>query len=286
MITGVATTRAELAAARGALVGPVAIVPTMGALHEGHRSLLRRARDEAANVVVSIFVNPLQFGPSEDLDRYPRTLEADLQMCAAEGVRLAFVPSLDQMYPTQPVVTVSGGPLANRLEGASRPGHFDGVLTVVAKLFGLIRPDLAVFGRKDAQQFALVSQMVADLDMAVALVGAPIVREADGLALSSRNRYLTPPMREAALSLSRGLGAGAAVAGPGRSAAEVVDAVRSVLDATADVATDYVALVDATDFADLQALPAAGGRPALLLVAARVGSTRLIDNLTITLPET
>jgi pantoate--beta-alanine ligase len=272
----IARTRSELAAARAGLVGSVALVPTMGALHEGHRSLLRRAREEADNVAVSIFVNPLQFGPNEDLDRYPRTLDDDLAMCTGEGVALAFVPSREQMYPSDPVVTVSGGAIGERYEGASRPGHFDGVLTVVAKLFGLVRPDVAVFGRKDAQQLALIARMVTDLDMPVVVVGAPIVREADGLALSSRNRYLDAADRVAALALSQGLAAGALLAVPGASAAAVVAAVRAVLDASSGVVTDYVALVDAGDF---DAIENVGATPAVLAVAARVGTTRLIDNV-------
>lgn len=275
----VATTRSDLAAARAGLVGSVALVPTMGALHEGHRSLLRRARAEADTVVVSIFVNPLQFGPNEDLDRYPRTLAADLAMCASEGVALAFVPTREQMYPSEQVVTVSAGVVGDQYEGASRPGHFDGVLTVVAKLFGLVRPDVAVFGRKDAQQLVLVRRMVADLELPVAIIAAPTVRDDDGLALSSRNRFLDPEQRTAATALSRGLAAGVSIAVPGAPSADVVAAVRSVLDAAAGVVTDYVALVDDETFADVEATGPSAGRGALLIVAARVGSTRLIDNM-------
>jgi len=181
-VTAVARTRAELAAARATLGPTVALVPTLGALHEGHRSLIRRAREIADQTVVSIFVNPLQFAAGEDLDRYPRPLEADLAMCAEEGVALAFVPSRAEMYPREPVVRVVAGPMGQRLEGASRAGHFDGVLTVVAKLFGLVRPDVAVFGRKDAQQLALVRAMVADLNLPVRIEAAPLIRDADGLA--------------------------------------------------------------------------------------------------------
>ncbi len=259
----------------------VAFVPTMGNLHEGHLDLVRQARAHGECVVVSIFVNPLQFGPQEDLDRYPRTIDGDLAMRADEGVALAFAPSLDQMYPVDPVVTVSGGALASRFEGAHRPGHFDGVLTVVAKLFGLLRPDVAVFGRKDAQQLALVRRMVTDLDLGVAIVGAPTVREPDGLALSSRNRNLSPSERESALSLSRGLSAGVSLAAAGAGSREVVGAVRTALDHAGGVRTDYVALVNPDDFTDIDL---AAGRPgrgqqALLVVAARVGRTRLIDNM-------
>jgi pantoate--beta-alanine ligase len=275
----VAGTRADLAVARASLVGSVALVPTMGALHEGHLSLLRRARLVADNVAVSIFVNPLQFGPNEDLDRYPRTLDADLAMCAAEGVALAFVPTLDQMYPTEQLVTVSAGALGEKYEGASRPGHFDGVLTVVAKLFGLVRPDIAVFGQKDAQQLVLVRRMVADLNLSVAVVAGPIIREPDGLALSSRNRFLDKDQRMAAVSLSAALAAGASVAGTGAGAAAVVATIRDLLDAADGVVTDYAALVDDTTFAELEALDPAVGHGALLILAAKVGSTRLIDNI-------
>ena len=272
-MTHVAQTRAELAAARARLQGSVALVPTMGALHEGHRALLRRAREVTDTVVVSIFVNPLQFAPSEDLDRYPRPLEADLAMCADEGVALAFVPSRAEMYPSEPVVRVCAGPMGSVFEGASRPGHFDGVLTVVAKLFGLVRPDIAVFGRKDAQQLALVRRMVTDLELPVRIEAAPLIRDADGLALSSRNRYLSASERESALALSRALTAAAAAAEAGESPAAIVDAARSALDREDGVVTDYVALVNPDDFE-----PFIAGTDGLVVVAARVGSTRLIDN--------
>lgn len=275
-MTTVARTRAELAAARATLGPTVALVPTLGALHEGHRSLLRRAREIADQTVVSIFVNPLQFAAGEDLDRYPRPLEADLAMCAEEGVALAFVPSREEMYPREPVVRVVAGPMGQRFEGASRAGHFDGVLTVVAKLFGLVRPDVAVFGRKDAQQLALVRAMVADLDLPVAVVGAPLIRDADGLALSSRNAYLTAEQRIAALALPRALWAGAAAARSGHPPPEIVAAARAVLDGERGVDTDYAALVDPDTFEDVVA--GADARQAVLVVAARVGVTRLIDN--------
>jgi pantoate--beta-alanine ligase len=272
-MTHVARTRAELAAARARLQGSVALVPTMGALHEGHRSLVRRARDVADTVMVSIFVNPLQFAPGEDLDRYPRALEADLAMCADEGVALAFVPNRDEMYPREPVIRVCAGPMGSLFEGASRPRHFDGVLTVVAKLFGLVRPDIAVFGQKDAQQLALVRRMVTDLELPVRIEAAPLIRDADGLALSSRNRYLSADERESALALSRALNGAAAAAEAGQSPASILDAASSVLDQAKGVVTDYVALVDADDFE-----PFLTGTEALIVVAARVGSTRLIDN--------
>jgi len=267
----VADTRAELATARARLQGIVALVPTMGALHEGHRSLLRHAREVADTVVVSIFVNPLQFAPGEDLDRYPRPLEADLAMCEDEGVALAFVPSRLEMYQREPVVRVCAGAIGDRFEGASRPGHFDGVLTVVAKLFGLARPDVAVFGRKDAQQLALVRRMVADLDLPVRIEASPLIRDADGLALSSRNKYLSADERQAALALSRAVTAGAAARG---GVGGIIAAARHVLDEQGGVETDYVAVVDAGTFEDVGASSTAG----LLVLAARVGTTRLIDN--------
>jgi len=276
-VTAVARTRAELAAARATLGSTVALVPTLGALHEGHRSLMRRARGIADESVVSIFVNPLQFAAGEDLDRYPQPLEADLAMCAEEGVALAFVPSRAEMYPREPVVRVVAGAMGQRFEGASRPGHFDGVLTVVAKLFGLVRPDVAVFGRKDAQQLALVRAMVADLNLPVRIEAAPLIRDHDGLALSSRNVYLTAQDRATALALPRALQAGAHAANVGKAPADIVAAARAVLDAQPGADTDYVALVDPDTFEDLDA----GGpavRLAVLAVAARVGSTRLIDN--------
>jgi pantoate--beta-alanine ligase len=281
-VTAVVETREQLAVARAALVGTVALVPTMGALHEGHRALLRCARDVADSTVVSIFVNPLQFAPSEDLDRYPRTLDADLAMCADEGVSFAFVPSREQMYPREQVVTVGAGRLGELFEGVSRPGHFDGVLTVVAKLFGLVRPDLAVFGRKDAQQLALVRRMVSDLELPVRIVAAPLIRDADGLALSSRNRYLTAEQRQSALALSKAMSAASHVAASGGSPADVLAAARQLVDHQAGVETDYVALVDPDTF---EPPPDGEGGKALVVVAARVGTTRLIDNVSVTLEE-
>jgi pantoate--beta-alanine ligase len=276
-MTAMAQTRDELAVARTALPGSVALVPTMGALHAGHRSLLRVAREVADHVVVSIFVNPLQFAPTEDLDRYPRTLDVDVQMCADEGVALVFAPSHEQIYPREQIVRVAAGSMGERYEGVSRPGHFDGVLTVVAKLFGLVHPDVAVFGRKDAQQLALVERMVTDLAFPVRIVGAPLIRDADGLALSSRNRYLSPADRQSALALSKALAAGARAAATGREPAEVVAVARAVLDQEAGVKTDYVALVDAGTFEPLET-----PMPGVLVLAASVGSTRLIDNVSVT----
>lgn len=272
----IARTREELAAARARIEGTLAFVPTMGALHEGHLSLMREARRNADKVAVSVFVNPLQFGPGEDFDRYPRTFEADVEACAAEGVDLVFAPTRDVMYPDEPQVTIKSGPMGEVVEGAARPGHFDGMLTVVLKLLNLVRPDAAVFGEKDAQQLAMIRRMVADLNVPVRIVGAPTVREPDGLALSSRNRYLSEPERRTALALSRALRAGADAADDGPDA--VLRAAGAVLDgaATADppLALDYLVLVDPATFT-----PAAGGGPAVLAVAGRVGATHLIDNV-------
>jgi pantoate--beta-alanine ligase len=271
----VARNREELVKARRS--GTVALVPTMGALHEGHRSLIRLARVRADQVVVSIFVNPLQFGPNEDFSRYPRTFDADLDVCRAEGVDVVFHPSAEEMYAPDRQVSVSAGEMGRIVEGAARPGHFDGVLTVVLKLFNLVQPDLAVFGQKDAQQLALIRRMVADLDLPIEILGAPTVREPDGLAMSSRNRYLSDEDRQVALTLSRALRAGAARLTP----AEIRAEARKVLDeAGPALDVDYLALVDPATFVevgdDYEGL-------AVLAVAARVGTTRLIDNVTITL---
>lgn len=266
-MTAVVRTREELAAARSAARGSVAVVMTMGALHEGHATLLREARKRADVVLATIFVNPLQFGPNEDLARYPRTFDADLAVCEAEGVDLIFAPTPEVMYPHgQPQVTVHPGALGEVLEGAVRPGHFAGVLTVVGKLLLLTRPDLAFFGEKDYQQLTLIRAMVHDLELGVEIVGVPTVREPDGLALSSRNRYLSAEERETALALSRALRAGAAR----REPAAVLAAARAEL---VGMDVDYLALRGA----DLSEDPGPG--EARLLVAARVGTTRLIDNL-------
>jgi pantoate--beta-alanine ligase len=255
----------------------IALVPTMGALHEGHRELIRHARrmPGAGVVTVSIFVNPLQFGPNEDLARYPRALEADLQMCRDEGVELVFAPGVADMYPPGATTTVDPGPLGTELEGAVRPGHFAGVLTVVAKLFHVVAPDVAFFGEKDYQQLVLVKRMAADLNFPLAVVGVPTVREPDGLALSSRNAYLSPEQRPVAATLQRALAAGAGVSARGPEA--VVAAARAVLDAEPGLSVDYLALRDP----DLRPDPQAGR--ARLLVAARVGTTRLIDNIAVQL---
>ncbi|MDP9848217.1 pantoate--beta-alanine ligase [Streptosporangium lutulentum] len=279
----VAGDRTELVKAREALgVGgqalsgkvDLALVPTMGALHEGHRSLIRLAREKADHVAVSIFVNPLQFGPNEDLSRYPRTFDTDLEICAAEGVSLVFSPSAETMYLPDRQVGVSAGRMGTIVEGASRPGHLDGVLTVVLKLFNLVQPDVAVFGQKDAQQLAMIRRMAADLDLPISIVGAPTVREADGLALSSRNRYLSPQDRRAALALSRALFEGAGQRTPG----EIRRVARAVLEGEPSLDVDYLVLVDPATFAEVGEDHVG---EAILAVAAKVGSTRLIDNVTV-----
>jgi pantoate--beta-alanine ligase len=279
----VARTRAELAdALRPGPDGRAtrAVVMTMGALHAGHLSLVREARARAEQVVVTIFVNPLQFGPTEDLDRYPRDVPGDLAALTAADLLgagdVVFAPGPEEMYPDgDPVVRVDAGAIGRVYEGATRPGHLDGALTVVLKLLHLTAPDVALFGRKDVQQLAAVTRMVRDLDVPVEVLGVETVRDADGLALSSRNVYLSAEEREQALALSRGLAAGRAAAADGADPAQVRAATRAVLDA-AGVGTDYVALVDLATFTDLAETPAAG--TAVLAVAATVGATRLIDN--------
>jgi pantoate--beta-alanine ligase len=270
-----ARTRAELAAARSRLPGRVAVVMTMGALHEGHATLFRRAREQYDSVIVTIFLNPLQFGAGEDLAKYPRTFDADLDICRREKVDLVFAPGPDVVYPDgDPGVRVSAGRLGGMLEGASRPGHFDGVLTVVAKLLHLTRPDAALYGQKDAQQLLLIRRMVRDLDLGVEVVGVPTVREADGLAMSSRNSYLSALDREVALTLVRALRDGLSHAPEGASA--IRRAARDVLVAEPLCRVDYLVLVDAETLEDV---PEWYRGEALLAVAARVGTTRLIDNM-------
>jgi pantoate--beta-alanine ligase len=255
----VCRTREELAAARKDLRGRVAVVMTMGALHEGHAALVDAAHEHADSVIATIFVNPLQFGANEDLAKYPRTLDDDLALLEQRGVDVVFTPTPDVVYPREPVVRVSAGPLGDVFEGASRPGHFDGVLTVVLKLMHLTQPDVALFGQKDAQQLAAIRRMVADLDVGVSVIAVPTVREADGLALSSRNRYLTDEQRATALLLSKAL------------QTRDVDAGRALFQgSSADL--DYLERVDSTTF---QAAPDGD----LLVIAAKVGTTRLIDNL-------
>jgi pantoate--beta-alanine ligase len=252
----------------------VMLVPTMGALHDGHLSLVRAAkRVPGSVVVVSIFVNPLQFGAGEDLDAYPRTLDDDIAMLRGEGVEIVFAPTASAMYPDGLRTTVQPGPLAAELEGAARPTHFAGVLTVVLKLLQIVAPDRVFFGEKDYQQLVLIRQMVADLNVGVEVIGVPTVRESDGLAMSSRNRYLDPVQRELAVTLSAALTAGAHAAHDGVQAA--LDAAHAVLGAVPDLTVDYLQL-RATDLGPLRA-----DGPGRLLVAARLGSTRLLDNVDI-----
>ncbi|WP_326944926.1 pantoate--beta-alanine ligase [Amycolatopsis sp. NBC_01307] len=254
----------------------LALVPTMGALHAGHRELIRRAKRLPNNVVAtSIFVNPLQFGEGEDFEAYPRPLEADLAVLDEDGVEIAFTPAADALYAEGAAVTVHPGPLGDELEGVVRPGHFAGVLTVVAKLFNLLRPDYALFGEKDYQQLVLIKRMVRDLNIGTHVIGVPTVRERDGLALSSRNVYLTPEQREDAIVLSAALTAGAFV---GRDGAEaVLETAWKTLAARPAVEVDYLELRGT----DLGPAPVDG--EARLLIAARVGSTRLIDNVPVLL---
>jgi len=282
-----ASTRAELADLLAKRPGErpgerVGFVPTMGALHDGHASLMTAARQEVGNgpVVVSVFVNPLQFGPGEDLDRYPRTLDDDLDICARQGVDVVFAPSVEEVYPGgEPVVSVDPGPLAETLEGRTRPGHFRGVLTVVAKLFGLVRPDVAVFGQKDYQQLVLIRRMAADLCQGVEVVGAPTLREPDGLAMSSRNRFLDPEQRLQAVALNRTLRAAADEAPYGVDAA--LDAARGELREALGVDLDYLEITRP----DLSPLPddVPPGTEGRALIAAKIGTTRLIDNLPLTI---
>jgi pantoate--beta-alanine ligase len=272
---------AEYAAFRPSLDRPaprrLAFVPTMGALHEGHRSLIKLARSVGEVVAVSIFVNPLQFGPGEDYARYPRPLEDDLEVCEAEGVDVVLVPSVTDLYPPGRQVTLDAGPLGSVLEGQSRPGHFNGVLTVVLKLFNIIRPQMAIFGEKDAQQLGCIQRMVADLNIPVEIVAAPIVREPDGLAISSRNVFLTATERAVARSISAALEKAAtqnSVPSARAAAYEVLDRA----EAEPCFELDYATIVNATTFAEV---PDDHVGPATFVVAARVGGTRLIDNMII-----
>jgi pantoate--beta-alanine ligase len=277
----IAHSLAEYAALRSALEGPaapsVAYVPTMGALHDGHRSLIKLAKTRGDVVVVSIFVNPLQFGPGEDYARYPRPLEDDLRVCEAHGVDIVLVPSVIELYPAGRQITVDAGALGSGLEGHSRPGHFNGVLTVVLKLFNIIRPQVAVFGEKDAQQLACIQRMMIDLNLAVEIVGGPIVREPDGLALSSRNVFLSASERAVARSLSAALEK-AATQGSVRSARAAAYEVLDRAEAEPCFELDYATIVNPSTFAEV---PDDHVGLATFVVAARVGGTRLIDNTTI-----
>jgi pantoate--beta-alanine ligase len=276
----VARSAADLHSARAALAAPVGFVPTMGALHAGHASLVARARAECATVVASVYVNPLQFGPGEDLARYPRTFDADAAMLERLGTDVLFAPADDVMYPPGAQSTIDPGPLAAHLEGERRPGHFSGVATVVLKLFNLVAPQRAYFGCKDAQQLAVVRQMTADFDLPVQIVGCPIVREADGLALSSRNAYLSSQERRDAVKLSLALQSIAQALVAGRS-----DITRLIADATgilAPLRLDYVAVVDPRAFVPLVSATAASDL--LVVGAAYCGATRLIDNVGVRTP--
>jgi pantoate--beta-alanine ligase len=273
---------AEYSEVRSTLEGPTAprivFVPTMGALHEGHRSLIKLAKTLGEKVVVSIFVNPLQFGPGEDYARYPRPLEDDLEVCEADGVDIVIVPTVMDLYPPGRQITVDAGALGSVLEGDSRPGHFNGVLTVVLKLFNIVRPHAAIFGEKDAQQLACIQRMVTDFNIAIEIVGAPIVREPDGLALSSRNVFLTASERAVARSLSAALEKAAtqsSVPAARAAAYEVLDRA----EAEPCFELDYATIVNPATFADV---PDDHVGPATFVVAARVGGTRLIDNTAIT----
>jgi pantoate--beta-alanine ligase len=252
----------------------IGLVPTMGALHEGHLSLVRAAGDRTDAVVVSIFVNPLQFGPGEDYAAYPRDEEGDVKRLGDAGASFVFIPGADEMFPPGQSTKVSAGRLGEIVEGAHRPGHFDGVCTVVAKLFNITRPDLAFFGQKDAQQVAVLKRMVKDLDFPLEIVVCPTVREPDGLAMSSRNDYLDESQRAEALALYRALRAGVAVLEERGDHASAEGAMHAVLAAAGGVTTDYARAVDPGSFG-----PPVPGNPVLLVVAARVGRARLIDNV-------
>jgi len=255
-----------------------AVVPTMGALHEGHATLIRRAREHVGPtgfVVVTVFVNPTQFAANEDFDRYPRTLQSDVDLCGEHGADVVFAPAVDEMYPTGPTqITVDPGPLGHVLEGAVRPAHFEGVLTVVNKLFNLTRAQFGFFGEKDYQQLVLIRQMARDLSMGVHVIGVPTVREPDGLAMSSRNRYLDPAAREKAELVPRGMEAGISVAATGGSGDDVMSRVQTFF-AEREIDVDYVVVTNP----ELGPAPESGeGR---LIVAVRVGSVRLLDNCSI-----
>ena len=256
----------------------VGFVPTMGALHEGHGRLIETARQRGDHVVVSIFVNPLQFDRTDDLERYPRTLDADLQICNDRGVEVVFVPTVGEMYPVEPLCTVTVKRITDRLCGQFRPGHFDGVATVVTKLFDIVQPDIAYFGEKDAQQLAVIRRMVVDLNIPVDIVGVPTVREADGLALSSRNVRLSTEERSKALALYRALrGAERAIAGGERDARAVERRAAAVIPPDGSLRLEYLEIVDPVELQRVDRIDGA----VLVAGALWVGNTRLIDNLTV-----
>ncbi|HZL91253.1 MAG TPA: pantoate--beta-alanine ligase [Pirellulaceae bacterium] len=279
-ITTAAAIHAEISAQRAA-GRSIGLVPTMGALHEGHLSLVRRARAECDAVVATIFVNPTQFGPSEDFSRYPRTLEKDLELLAELGCDLVFAPAQDEIYPPGFSTYVEPPAVAALLEGKHRPGHFRGVGTVVLKLFNLISADVAYFGQKDYQQSLVIQHMVRDLNLPIQITICPILRESDGLALSSRNRYLSPTERQQALALSRSLRQAEELVRSGlREARAIAAALRNELAAAGIQRIDYATVADAQTLAELNTLD----RPAVALVACHVGTTRLIDNCLLPLP--
>ena len=255
--------------------GTTALVPTMGFLHEGHLSLVEAAATAADTVVVSLFVNPLQFDDPNDLERYPRDPDRDAALAEAAGATILFAPQVGEMYPREPAARVSPGPPASGMEGARRPGHFEGVATAVAKLFAGLQPDRAYFGRKDAQQLVVVSRMAADLSFPVEVIGGPTVRESDGLALSSRNVFLSPPDRTAALALSRGLMAAASAVEAGERSGAALEGTVAAEAAGGFVELEYAVLADAADAARIARLD----RPAFLAAAVRIGGLRLIDNV-------
>ena len=272
------STKADLRSALDQLSGSVALVMTMGALHEGHLSLVRAAKEAADHVVVSIFVNPLQFGPDEDFDSYPRQLEADTALLDTVGVDLVFAPEESEMYPREPLVRINPGPMATVYEGTTRPIHFAGVLQVVHKVLNLVRPDVAFFGQKDAQQLALIRTMVADLDMPVQIQAVPIKREETGLALSSRNTDLGEDEYIEALALNQALALGKDAARHGSSPEQVHDVSMKYLAEAPGVKLDYLAVVDPETFEDLVEVGVPAHGRGLIITAAWVGSTRLIDN--------
>ena len=275
----VVTTVAEMRRLRVQMTGSVGLVPTMGYLHEGHLSLVRRARADNEHLVVSIFVNPTQFGPQEDYQRYPRDPERDLSLLEQEGTDVVFMPGVEEMYPPAFDAWVEvGESLSGRLEGASRPGHFRGVTTVVAKLFNVVQAQRAYFGQKDGQQLAVIRKMVADLNMAVEVVGLLTMREADGLAMSSRNTYLSPQERRAATVLWRSLCRAQELFDAGERRAEVIRAeMRDILASQPLTKVEYVSVADAETLAELETID----RPAMVSLAVRIGRTRLIDNVTL-----